>query len=216
MKPRTGDADLTLLPSVRWAGPSHVDLPLEIPLGGVFLGIDRTGRPASIPAIQPRPVRIGVLGHPALAGALAYRLLGVGCQVAVLTADPRYWSALRSLVNTPALTWLDAPSNWPPSPGSAPGTYPGPQVLIVDYPTPPPLWVGELPWCTVLHVSSVSPESSEFWARTDAILLTESGFSAAITRRWDLDASAADDLREGEIALADRHGVVPLAFPRTP
>ncbi|WP_426512661.1 hypothetical protein ACPPVO_19710 [Dactylosporangium sp. McL0621] len=212
-----GDADLTMLPSVRWDSPGHVGLALDIPIGGLYLGTDRAGRPAAVAAIQPHPVRLGVLGHPALAAALVYRLVGVGCHVAVLTADDRYWATLRTLISGPGLTWLDGPSNWPPAPGSAPATYPGPQVLVVDHPSPPPMWVGEHPWCTVVHVSAAPPEGTEFWSRVDAILLTGQGYSGVVARRFGHpDAALADELRPGEIALADRHGVLPILFPRTP
>jgi hypothetical protein len=215
---RPGDVDLAVLPSVRWAGPTHIDLTAEIPPGGLFLGTDRSGQPAAVAAVQPRPVRIGLLGHPALAAALAYRLLGVGCQVTVLTAGSPYWTALRRMtVDSTSLTWLNAPTSWPPAPGSAPGSYPGPQVLIVDDPTPPPLWIGELPWCTVMHVSTTPPAGSDFWARVDALLLTGPGYVEAVAQRWGYpDAALADDLRPGEVALADQHGILAILFPPTP
>ncbi|GAA3283494.1 hypothetical protein Dvina_38465 [Dactylosporangium vinaceum] len=211
------DIDLAALPAVRWPAPADVNLTLDIPPGGVVLGTDRSGRPVAVAALQPRPVRIGLLGHPAWATALAYRLLGVGCQVAVLTAGSQYWEALRSKVTGPALTWLDAPGSWPAVPGTPPTTSPGPQVLIVDYPSAPPLWVGDLPWCTVMHVTSDAPEGNDFWANVDTMLITAQGYAGVITRRWPHpDAAQADDLRPGEIALADRHGIVPIVFPPTP
>jgi hypothetical protein len=213
----TGDADLAALPSVRWAGPAHVDLTVDIPPGGVVLGTDRTGRPAAFAAVQPRPVRIGLLGHPAWATALAYRLLGVGCRVSVLTTGSQYWAALHASVENPALTWLNSGATWPPPPSSAGRPYPDPQVLIVDYPSPPPLWIGEQPWCTVIHASEAPAEGSEFWAHVDAMLLTGPGYAAAVTQRWGhTDATLADDLRQGEIALADQHGILPILVPRNP
>ncbi|MFB9239671.1 hypothetical protein ACFFWC_29770 [Plantactinospora siamensis] len=213
--PEPGRMDVEVLPSVRWAGPAQVDLAVDIPLGGVSLGNDRAGQPAAVAMVQPRPVRIGLLGHPAWGAALAHRLLSVGCQVAVLTTGSKHWAALRTTANPPWLTWLNGPTRWPPGRDGTAG-FRGPQVLIVDYPTPPPLWIGNQPWCTVVHASTAAPIGSEFWSNTDALLLTAPGYGAVVAQRWGLpDAALADDLRPGEIALADRHGVLPIVFPRT-
>jgi hypothetical protein len=91
-------------------------------------------------------------------------------------------------------------------------------VLILDYPTPPPQWLpGRAPWCTVVHSTTTRPDGSPFWAGVDALLLTGPGYAAAVAQRWrQADAVLADQLRPGEIALADRAGTRQLAFALSP
>jgi hypothetical protein len=209
--------DVAALPAVRWASPGGIDVVAEIPPAGLYLGTDRGGRPAAFAAVQPRTVRVGMLGAPAVAAVLAYRLLAVGCQVTVITLGSQYWSNLYAAINNTRLTLADRPVGWPPTPAGPPGANPGPQALILDYPTPPPRWLGEGPWCTVVHASATLPTGSEFWDGVDAMLLTSPGYSAAAAGRWRrADAGLADDLRPGEIALADRDGTRPIAFPLAP
>jgi hypothetical protein len=69
----------------------------------------------------------------------------------------------------------------------------------------------------VVHAATAVPAGSDFWAHVDAMLLTSPGYGAAAAHRWRrADAAAADDLRVGEIALADRDGTYPLTFPLAP
>jgi hypothetical protein len=208
--------DVAPLPAVRWPGPGRIDLVAEIPAAGVFLGTDRAGQPVALPAVLPRAVRIGMLGAPAVAAVLAYRLLAVGCQVTVITLGSAYWSSLYAKVNSGRLTLLDRPVGWPAAPAGPPGSDPGPQALVLDYPNPP-LWLGDGPWCTVVHACPALPAGSQFWAAVDGMLLTSRGYSAAAAQRWRrADAVLADGLRPGEIALADRDGTRPVAFPLAP
>jgi hypothetical protein len=206
--------DVAGLPAVRWPGPTQVDLVADIPAAGVFLGTDRSGKPAALPILQPRPVRVGMLGAPAVSAVLAYRLLAVGCQLTVITYGTPYWANLYSKVGTGRLAIYDRPRQWPPAPAGPPGSSQPPQVLLLDYPTPPPHWLGEGPWCAVVHASATLPPDSEFWGAVDAMLLTSPGYAAAASWRWrHPDAALADDLRPGEIALADRDGTYPITFP---
>jgi hypothetical protein len=205
------------LPAVRWPGPRQIDMVVEIPRAGVFLGPDRAGRPTALAAVAPRPVRIGMLGRPALAAVLAYRLLAVGCQVTVITAGAPYWSNLHAKIGGGRLVLADRPVTWPAGPAGPPGSNPGPQALILDYPTPPPRWLGTGPWCTVVHATGTPPADSEFWAGVDALLLTGPGYAAAAARRWPrADLTLADELRPGEIALADPAATHQIALPLAP
>jgi hypothetical protein len=210
-------SDIGALPAVRWPGPGEIDVVAEIPPAGVFLGMDRAGWPVMLPAIQPRAVRVGMLGAPAVAAVLAYRLLAVGCQVTVFTVGSTYWNSLYDKISSDRLMLFDRPLGWPLASAGPPGSSHGPQALILDHPTPPPRWLGQSPWCIVVHAATASPAGSEFWANVDAMLLTSPGYGAAAAQRWQrADAASADDLRPGEIALADRDGTRPLAFPLTP
>src|SRR5262249_36913622 len=197
--------------------PRRIEVVAEIPPAGVFLGTDRAGRPAALAALQPRPVRIGMLGAPAVGTVLAYRLLAVGCQVTVITSGSPYWTNLSARINSARLALFDRPVSWPTTAAGPPGSSPGPQALILDHPSPPPRWLGGGPWCTVVHVATALPTGAEFWAGVDVMLLTSPGYAAAAAQRWRrADAALADELRPGEIALADRDGTHPLAFPLAP
>jgi hypothetical protein len=206
--------DVAGLPSVRWPSPDQVDLVAEIPAAGLFLGTDRAGRPAALPILQPRAVRVGMLGAPAVSAVLAYRLLAVGCQLTVITYGTPYWANLYAKVGTNRLVIFDRPSQWPTAAAGPPGSGQPPQVLLLDYPTPPPRWLGEGPWCAVVHASPTLPPDSEFWGAVDAMLLTSPGYGSAASWRWRRpDAAQADDLRPGEIALVDKDGTRPITFP---
>jgi hypothetical protein len=205
------------LPAVRWPDPGRIDVLAEIPAAGVYLGTDRAGRPVAFPAVLPRAVRIGMLGAPAVAAVLAYRLLAVGCQVTVITLGSAYWNNLQTKVNSGRLTLVDRPVGWPATAAGPPGSDPGPQALVLDHPTPPPFWLGDGPWCTVVHACAALPAGSAFWAAVDGMLLTSRGYSAAAEQRWRrADALRADELRPGEIALADRDGTRAVTFPLAP
>jgi hypothetical protein len=206
--------DVAALPSVRWPNPAQIDLVADIPAAGLFLGTDRTGRPAALPILQPRTVRVGMLGAPAVSAVLAYRLLAVGCHLTVITYGTPYWANLYAKVGTNRLAMFDRPSQWPIVPAGPPGSSQPPQVLLLDYPTPPPRWLGEGPWCAVVHASASLPPDSEFWGAVDAMLLTSPGYGPAAEWRWRrADAAMADELRPGEIALADKDGTRPVTFP---
>lgn len=177
----------------------------EIPVAGVFLGTDRSGRPAVLPAVQPRPIRIGLLGVATPAVVLAHRLLAVGCQVTVVTLGSPHWRSLHARINSPRLTFVDRPVRWPMTRPGRPGTNPGPQALIVDAPMPPPPGsVGNGEWCTVVHAAAAVPVRSEFWQTANAWVLTERGHARAAAQRWPRqDVALADDLRPGEVAVVD-------------
>lgn len=137
------------------------------------------------------------------------------CATAVVTvvrSSPA--AALSGKISSDRLLLSDRPLSWPTAAAGPPGSSPGPQALILDYPTPPPRWLGESPWCTVVHAATALPAGSDFWAHVDAMLLTSPGYGATAAHRWR--RAEADDLRASEIALADRDGAYPLAFPLAP
>jgi hypothetical protein len=141
---------------------------VTLPAAGVVIGTDRDGTPVLLPAVGARPVRIGVLAFPPL--VLAFRLLGVGCEVTVCTQAPQRWGPLED-----RRLHVSAGGQWPTSAPAPPGAGAGPQVLISDLPTPPARGLGDQPWCTVIHVALRVPPGSDFWAAADAVLTRGAG-----------------------------------------
>ncbi|SFB40555.1 hypothetical protein SAMN05216266_11087 [Amycolatopsis marina] len=61
---------------------------------GVALGRDQSGAPVPVTLFRPRPVRAVVLGDLWAAQLVAFRALGFGARVVVLTARPAQWQHL--------------------------------------------------------------------------------------------------------------------------
>jgi hypothetical protein len=146
---------------------------VTVPEAGVVVGTNRDGTPVLLPAVGARPIRIGVLAFPPL--LLAFRLLGVGCEVTVLTAEPRRW-----VFPVPdRRLHVTAERSWPVNRPAPPGSGAGPQVLISDLPVPPTRQVGDQPWCTVIHCAPRAP-AADFWAGVDAVLTRGNGDDLAM------------------------------------
>jgi hypothetical protein len=141
---------------------------VTIPEAGVVVGTDRDGAPVLLPAVGARPIRVGVLAFPPR--LLAFRLLGVGCEVTVFTVEPWRW-----VFPVPdRRLHVTAERPWPANRPAPPGVGGGPQVLISDLPVPPGRDVGDQPWCTVIHCAPRAPAS------VDAVLTRGNGDELAM------------------------------------
>src|SRR5687768_12042496 len=142
-----------------WPAPDAVEMALDIPVAGVPLGLDSTGTLVALPTVRPEPVKIGLLGPPAPARLIAYRLAQAGVHLTVISRRPQVWQPLRSAVPPQWLTVTDdAPASQPATP---PGTAPGPWAFVADLPTQVPNWLGHSPWTTALAVAEQVPVRSE-------------------------------------------------------
>ena len=150
---------------------------LELPPAGVLIGADRQQAPVALPAIGPRPTRLGVLGDHRIATLLAYRLLGVGCRLTVATADPARWRRLLAAAGARAMVGAER-GDWPPP--TAGRTEP--QLLVTDLPTAPPPALGDRPLCTVVHVATAVPTGSPYWAGVDGVVLAGHGYGTPLAR----------------------------------
>jgi hypothetical protein len=196
-------SDISALPSQQWRSLSEIALSLHVPAAGVLLGADRSGNIACLPAIQPHPVRIGLVDGIGVARLVAHRLLAVGCQVTVYSQRQPAWQRLWTKVGGRRMTFAQRSARWP----GVPAGPRSPQALVLDAPEPPPNWIGDAPWCTVIHVASRVPTRSEFWRAADVVLVCAPGHGeAVVSLRNRPDASLADDLRPGEVALCGRSG----------
>ncbi len=199
------------LPASRWRDPRDVPAVLDLPPAGVLIGSDRQQTAVVLPAIGPRPTRLGVLGDHRIATLLAYRLLGVGCRLTVTTADPARWRRLlaaagaRAMVSGAMVGGHTA--NWPP-PIPA-GADPGAQLLVTDLPTPPPTALGDRPLCTVVHVATTVPIGSPYWAAVDGVVLAGHGYGTPLARLLRrADAGQLDQLGPGQLGVLDRNRAV--------
>lgn len=189
------------LPATRWRSPDDVRIVLDVPPAGVLVGADAEMAPVVLPAIGPRPTRLGVVGDQRIAALLAYRLLGVGCLLTVTTAEPAHWRRLLAAAGSRAVVG-SAASGWPPESDE-------PHLLVSDLPEPPDPALGDRPLCTVVHVAPAVPEASEFWQSLDGAVLAGRGHGSrlgAVLGRTD--AAALDALTPGQLGVLDRHRVV--------
>jgi hypothetical protein len=191
------------LPATRWREPRDVRAVLEPPPAGVLIGADRSQAAVVLPAIGPRPTRLGVLGDHRIATLIAYRLLGVGCRLRVTTADPSRWRRLLAAAGSRAVAGPNA-ANWPPQDRT--GT---PQLLVTDLPVAPPTGLGDRRLCTVLHVSPTVPLSSPYWAAVDGVVLAGSGYGSPLARLLGRpEARELDQLGPGQLGVLDRNRAV--------
>ena len=196
-----------------WRAMDDINLSLHLPAAGVLLGADRGGTIACLPAIQPRPVRIGLVGEVGVARLVAHRLLAVGCQVTVYSQRQPAWQRLWTKVGGRRMTFAQRSARWP----GVPAGPRMPQALVLDAPEAPPNWVGDAPWCTVIHVATMVPTRSEFWRAADVVVVCGPGHGKAVlSLRNRPDAAMADDLRPGEIALCGRAGTTIVRLDVTP
>jgi hypothetical protein len=192
------------LPAMRWRTSRDVAAVLDVPPAGVLVGADRFLTPVVLPAIAPRPTRLGVLGDQRIAALLAYRLLGVGCLLSVATADPARWRRLLTAAGARAVVGART-AGWPP-PAAA---WDGPHLLVSDLPEPPSTALGDQPLCTVVHVAQTLPAPSPFWSAIDAVVVAGRGHGGALA-----DALGREDAREldligpGQLGVLDRSRAV--------
>ena len=191
-----------ILPAARWREPRDVPAVLELPPAGVLIGTDRHQGAVVLPAIGPRPTRLGVLGDHRIATLIAYRLLGVGCRLRVATADPGRWRRLLAAAGSRAVIG-ETTAGWPPVAGSD-GLA---QLLVTDLPTPPPPAHRAL--CTVLHVAQAVPDGSPFWTAVDAVVLAGAGYGTPLARLLGRDdAAELDRLGPGQLGVLNRERAV--------
>ncbi len=203
-----------ILPATRWRDPQDVRAVLELPPAGVLIGADRNQNAVVLPAVGPRPTRLGVLGDHRIATLLAYRLLGVGCRLSVATTDPARWRQLLTAAGSRAMVGADA-RNWPPAPlGGAVGGIDGgvegeAHLLVSDLPPAPPLALGDRRMCTVVHVAPAVPMGSPFWAAVDGVVLAGGGYGTPLARLLGrADAAQLDRLGPGQLGVLDRDRAV--------
>lgn len=151
---------------------------------GVVIGQDKARQPTAIRLFRPEPTRITLVGGGWAARILAFRVLGAGARVRIVTADPASWHPLAA-VGGPGLT-VQPPSGeaTPTVPTSAPGA-----LTIVDG-----VWDGGAgtpgPWHTVLTVLPRLTTSNVVAVRgTDLALLQRlTADEVAVARSlWHLD-----------------------------
>ena len=187
-----------VLPATRWRDPREVRAVLELPPAGVLIGADRQQAPVALPAIGPQPTRLGVLGDHRIATLLAYRLLGVGCRLTVATADPSRWRPLLAAAGARAMVGAST-ADWPPTADDEP------QLLVTDLPTAPSPGLGDRPLSTVVHVASVVPSDSPYWASVHAVVLAGAGYGTPLAHLLARpDAADLDQLGPGQLGLLDR------------
>jgi hypothetical protein len=192
-----------VLPATRWRSPQEIRAVLDVPPAGVLIGADADLDPVVLPAIRPRPTRLGVLGDQRIAALLAYRLLGVGCLLAVATTEPARWRRLLAAAGSRAVVGSGT-SGWPPQSDE-------PQLLVSDLADPPDVTLGDRPLCTMVHVASTVPADSAFWRSVDGVVIAGHGHGTAVAAALERpDAAALDTLGEGELGVLDRHRVTPV------
>ena len=190
------------LPVTRWREPRDLRAVLDLPPAGVLIGADREQAPVALPALGPRPTRLGVLGDHRIATLLAYRLLGVGCRLRVATADPSRWRRLLVAAGDRAMVGAGA-ANWPPA--ARRGAPEEAHLLVTDLPAPPPRTLGNRPLCTIVHVATAVPHGSPFWADVDGVVLAGRGYGTPLTQLLGRpDAVALDQLGPGQLGVLDR------------
>ncbi len=190
------------LPTVRWREPRDVSAVLEVPPAGVFLGMDARSTPVLLPAIGPRLTRVGVVGDWRIAALLAYRLLGVGCLLTMVTDDPGRWRHLLDAAGTRGTVGRSG-AGWPPSGGDG-----SPHLLVRDLPVPPDPPAIARPG-TVVHVTETVPSAGPFWSAVDAVLVAGRGHGLALARLLGRDdARTLDGIGPAQLGLLDRHQAV--------
>lgn len=182
------------LPSTRWRSPTDVTTEVRVPRAGVLIGADRLLTPVVLPALGPRPVRLGVLGDQRIAALLAYRLLGVGCVLTVATADPARWRRLlraagsRAVVGSRALGWSGGTDE--------------PQLLVSDLPEAPE--AGDRPFSTTVHVPETLPAGSPYWSQVDGVVVAGTGHGRALAEALGRPhARELDTIGPGQLGVLD-------------
>lgn len=190
---------------------------LDVPVAGVQLGFDRLGTEIVVPMVRRKPVRLGLLGPPTPARLLAYRLVSAGASVTVVSHRQPTWKPLRARVQNARLAIVDNPPPWPARPSTQPGGNPGPQAFFADLPSLPPLWLGDMPWTTVLHIADHVPAQSDFWHNAEAVIVNAPGHGRALADLFGRpDVSWVDSLPPGYLALVDRWRVALFRLALTP
>jgi hypothetical protein len=195
-----------VLPATRWRDPRDVRATIDLPPAGVLIGADRQQAPVALPAIGPRPTRLGVLGDHRIATLLAYRLLGVGCRLSVATADPARWRRLLTAAGGRAAFGAGT-HGWPPAPWDAAGAEP--QLLVTDLAVAPSPALAAQPMSTVVHVATAVPVDAPYWASVHAVVLAGGGYGTPLARLLGrADARELDRLGPGQLGLLDRDRAV--------
>lgn len=186
-----------MLPSTRWRSPADIGVQLITPPAGVLIGADRLLAPVVIPAVGMRPVRLGVLGDQRIAALLAYRLLGVGCLLAVATDDPARWRRLLYAAGARAVVGSRS-AGWPP-------TGDGPHLLVSDLPHAPRPDVADRPRCTVVHVArQVREEDADYWRSVQAVVVAGTRHGAPLARLLGRpEAAELDEIGPGQLGVLD-------------
>ena len=199
--------------------------------GGVVLGVDGSGRPATLPAPAGTGRLVACVGSLSLGRHIVFRAVGAGLSASVATGRPAAWSELQGRVGgrgglpvrgldelsgagpaagpgTPATALLDGGAR--PSPGTpAPWT-----VLVVLLPFVHPAALDLLARSDAAVVGRVSPGEADLLAdalglpdRAAAVLPalgdTEVLSVAADTRRVDLAPTAIEQDLLGPLLRVD-------------
>jgi hypothetical protein len=103
--------------------------------GGIILGADRQQAPVTVRLFRPLPTRTTLVGRPDTGQLLAFRALGVGARVLVVTSDPTAW---QPFAETAARHGDPAAVLAPDQPWSLAGTAARPVLVIHDLDTVSP------------------------------------------------------------------------------
>ena len=191
-----GPATTDGLPASRWRSPDDVPAVLDLPAAGLLLGADARQAAIALPALGPRPIRLGVLGDHRIATLLAYRLLGVGCRLWVASEQPERWRGLLTAAEGRARIGPDH-IGWPPPSRT-------PQLLVTDLPQAPPPGLGDRPMCTIVHVTPTVPAGSPYWSAVHAVVLAGQGHGTPLAELLGRpDAAGLDQLDPGQLGLLD-------------
>lgn len=184
------------LPATRWRTADDVRTTVAAPPAGVLIGADRLLNQVVLPALGPRPVRLGVLGDQRIAALLAYRLLGVGCLLAVASNDPARWRRLLRAAGARAVVGSRA-DEWPPASN-------GPHLLVSDLPQAPDPALGDRSLCTVVHVAPRLPAGSVHWAAVDGVITAGTGHGRSLARVLRRpEAIELDAVGPGQLGVLD-------------
>jgi type VII secretion protein EccE len=195
-----------------WAGThSSPTAVLPVTAGGAVLGTGPGDDPLAIPFFAAEGgMRAAVIGDPLLPRLLAWRVLGTGARLQVVTAQPDGWLKLRSFAGLPAERMaVVRPGTQPPSDG----TSAAPWMIIDD--TGSLVAAGSYPWQSVVTVPGDISAAPAALSGLDAILLqrTTPGSAAAVAAALGLPGSSLHALQmvpDGVVAVA-RPGSVRFA-----
>jgi hypothetical protein len=103
--------------------------------GGLVLGADRQQAPVTVRLFRPQPTRTTLVGRPDTGQLLAFRALGLGARVLVVSSDPTAW---QPFAETAARHGDPAAVLAPDQPWSLAGTAARPVLVVHDLDTVSP------------------------------------------------------------------------------
>ncbi|MPQ97022.1 hypothetical protein GB931_03595 [Modestobacter sp. I12A-02628] len=151
-------------PGARRVVPSSLESSFGLEAPGIPIGDRPDGRPLRLPLLADEQVRVAVLDLPELLRLMALRLLGAGCELTVVTADPRSWAGVQRAGGNPPVLVTPGLTRWPLE-GSV-----APRALVVDMPEPPRPEFARHRWTTVVHGATRASLRSPWWLGAQVLL----------------------------------------------